>query len=63
MVRPHLWDKFKKDQEEAGAGFYPFYLLFPLLGIQNWKRKYIDWVLEQNNFVIGGGGGERLDRI
>lgn len=57
VVKPHLWDEFNKDQEEAGAGFYPFYLLFTLLEIQNWKRKYIDWVSEHNNFVIGRGGG------
>lgn len=56
MVKPRLWDEFNKDWE-AGGEFCPFYLLFLLLGIRNWKRKYIVWVLEQNNFLIGWGEG------
>lgn len=62
VLKPHLWDEFNKGWE-AGAGFYPFYLLFPLLGIRNWKRKYIDWVLEQNNIIIGWGIGLRPNLI
>lgn len=53
VVRPCLWDEFNKDWE-TGAGFCPFYLLFPLLRIRNWKMKYMDWVLEQKNFIICG---------
>ena len=60
IVRPCLWDELNKGQD-TGAGFRSFYLWFLVLEIRNWKRKYMDWVLEQNSFVIWGEEG--LDLI